>query len=99
MARQKQMTRPLTPDQLAERWGCSGETVRAMIRNGELPAFRVGCMYRIRPETVEAHECQTQESEGSTDDLSSHGRTRTDGADAIVLTHARPRMRSAKPAT
>ncbi|QOL82349.1 excisionase family DNA-binding protein [Pseudooceanicola spongiae] len=46
-------TRPFTPDGLAERWGCSGETVRNMIRDGMLPAFRVRRMYRIRPEIVE----------------------------------------------
>lgn len=27
---------PYTPEKLAERWSCSAETVRAMIRRGEL---------------------------------------------------------------
>jgi excisionase family DNA binding protein len=30
--------RPYTPDEMAARWGCAGETVRAMIRSGQLPA-------------------------------------------------------------
>jgi len=41
--------RPLTPDEIAHRWGCSGETVRSLIRKGELPAFRVGRMFRVTP--------------------------------------------------
>ncbi|MCA0847204.1 helix-turn-helix domain-containing protein [Salipiger thiooxidans] len=52
-----------SPDDLAERWGCSGETVRNMIRSGELPAFRVGRMYRIRWQDVDRHERCERDSE------------------------------------
>jgi excisionase family DNA binding protein len=34
--------RPYTPETLAERWGCSPAHIRAMIRRGELPHFRLG---------------------------------------------------------
>lgn len=39
------MTSDLTtmkPPQLAKRWGCSPETICAMIRRGELPAIKLG---------------------------------------------------------
>ncbi|MBL3672275.1 excisionase family DNA-binding protein [Paracoccus aerius] len=55
--------RPYTPGTLAERWGCSAETIRAMIRRGELPAFRVGRMMRIPAEVVDAHEGGTGASQ------------------------------------
>ncbi|MGI3163922.1 helix-turn-helix domain-containing protein [Pseudooceanicola sp. 200-1SW] len=91
--------RPYSPDDLAARWGCSGETVRSMIRDGSLPAFRVGRMYRIRPEVVEQHECANTESEDSTVASSSCGMGPMANGDVFVLTHTRPRKRSAKPAT
>ena len=93
------MRPPFTPDELAERWKCSGETVRAMIREGQLPAFRVGRMLRIRPEVVEEHECRISESDASAGDLSSCGTRQTASDAVIVLRHARQRTRSAKPAT
>jgi excisionase family DNA binding protein len=49
-----------TPDSLAARWQCSAETIRQMIRSGELPAFRVGRMYRIKWQHVDLHEGRTQ---------------------------------------
>ncbi|WP_090737635.1 helix-turn-helix domain-containing protein [Paracoccus homiensis] len=71
------MGRPYTPDMLADRWGCSAETVRAMIRNGELPAFRVGRMMRVTQQTVEDYECG---SANSMESMSSHGRKMTASA-------------------
>lgn len=51
--------RPYTPETLAEHWDCSPRHIRNMIREGELPAFRLGGkLLRIRPEDVEAYECQ-----------------------------------------
>jgi excisionase family DNA binding protein len=41
-----------TVAELAERWNCTGETVRRMIRRGDLPAFRLGREWRILEETV-----------------------------------------------
>ena len=36
------MAKPFTPDTLADRWECSPETIRQMIRNGTLLGFRTG---------------------------------------------------------
>ncbi|PJE26573.1 hypothetical protein CVM50_17845 [Pseudooceanicola marinus] len=94
----KNQSRPYSPDDLAARWGCSGETVRSMIRNGSLPAFRVGRMYRIRPEVVEQHECANTESESSMAASSSCGTRPMERGDAFVLRHTRPRRPNAKSA-
>jgi excisionase family DNA binding protein len=45
-----------TPEQLAERWGCSARIVKDLIRNGELPAFYIGTVPRVRAEDVAAFE-------------------------------------------
>lgn len=39
-----------------ERWMCSGETVRQLIRTGKLPAFRIGRMMRVTPQALEEYE-------------------------------------------
>ena len=33
---------PYSVKTLADRWGCSQDTIRAMIARGELPSFRLG---------------------------------------------------------
>ncbi|RJE82968.1 DNA-binding protein [Paracoccus onubensis] len=92
--------RPYTPDQLAERWGCSGETVRSLIRTGKLSAFRVGRMMRITQATVEEYEsCGTIESGDSRGALSSCGMTTTEPGDVIALRHTRQKRPSEKPET
>lgn len=48
--------RPFTPETLAERWQCSAETVRQMVRDGRLRGFRVGRMFRIPADVVDAFE-------------------------------------------
>ena len=89
--------RPFTPETLAERWMVSDETVRQLIKRGELRAFRVGRMFRIPADAVEEYEtCQNTASDASTGDLSSHG-TRMDDAGGIVLRHARSRKPRQKP--
>jgi excisionase family DNA binding protein len=45
-----------TPESLAERWDVSAATVRTLVREGRLRAFRVGRQIRIRPEWVEEFE-------------------------------------------
>ncbi|WP_411969821.1 helix-turn-helix domain-containing protein [Paracoccus sp. DMF] len=92
------MGKPWTPDMLADCWGCSGETVRQLIRSGQLPAFRVGRMLRVKHETVEAYECGTIRSEGSKDDTSSHGTTNEAPADVISPRAARPGARMQRSA-
>lgn len=77
--------RALTPEQVAERWECSAETVRQMCKRNDLPHFRVGRMIRLRPEHVEAYECGNIESDGSTDASSSLG-TKTESAAGSGLT-------------
>lgn len=65
---------PFTPETLAERWGCSGETVRQMVRSGQLPGFRVGRMIRISVIAVEEHEkCQSIELDAYEAVSVSHG--------------------------
>ncbi len=52
-----------TPDTLADRWGCSGKTVRLLIEAGKLRAFRVGeRLIRIPAEAVEEYECRPNEN-------------------------------------
>ena len=55
-ATEEDRRRPFTPDTLAERWRCSAETIRGMIRRGELPAVRIGRVMRIPADVVDAHE-------------------------------------------
>lgn len=57
IARLRMTARPYTAEMLAERWECSAETVRQMIRDGRLPAFRVGRMMRVTQRVVEQYEC------------------------------------------
>lgn len=45
-----------TPQELAERWQCSDRTIHGLCNCGSLPAFRVGRMFRIRIEAIEAYE-------------------------------------------
>ncbi|WP_425309753.1 excisionase family DNA-binding protein [Falsirhodobacter halotolerans] len=92
------MGKPWTPEMIADRWMCSGETVRQMIRDGRLPAFRVGRMMRVTNQALEEYECKTSGSDASTTALSSCGTSRTAPADAIVLRHTRPKTQNAKRA-
>ena len=54
------MTRaaPFSPETLANRWGCSSETVRQMCRRGDLGYFRLGKLIRIPANEVDRVECQ-----------------------------------------
>jgi excisionase family DNA binding protein len=48
-----------TPDTLAERWRCSGQHVRNMIRRGDLEAWKIqGKLLRISVKTVVALEAR-----------------------------------------
>lgn len=73
--------RPYTLQSLADRWGCSAESIRLMVKDGRLPHFRVGRMIRIAARVVEDIEtCETSESDGSATDSPSPG-GRTENAD------------------
>src|SRR5687767_14422063 len=53
------MTRPFSPETLADRWNCSPQKVRLMFHAGELQGFRLGKLIRIPAAEVERIECQT----------------------------------------
>lgn len=49
--------RPMRPQQVAERWGCSEKHVRNLIKRGELGHFRLGGrLLRIPASAVEEYE-------------------------------------------
>lgn len=86
--------RPLTPEMVAARWGCSPNHVRNLIRRGELRGFRVGSrLLRVKPDAVEEFErCQEiTGSDASTDASSSLGGS-AESEGVIVLTHSRERQ-------
>ncbi|RMC33731.1 helix-turn-helix domain-containing protein [Paracoccus alkanivorans] len=88
--------RPYTPDQLAERWQCSAETIRNLVKSKQLPGFRCGRMIRIPRQSVEEYEqCLKSPSENCAVATASRGeRTENDGV--ISLRHApekKPRQR------
>ena len=68
--------RPYTPQELATRWQCSAETIRQMVKRGELPGFRAGRMIRIPSKAVEDYECQTSVLEDCAAGSASIGRSR-----------------------
>lgn len=90
-------SRPFTADSLAERWGCSGETVRQMVKSGRLPGFRVGRMIRITAQAVEDYECQRSASDGSGAASASTGPATMDAGGAISLRHATERPPRPRP--
>ena len=94
------MSRPLTPEQVADLWGCSANHVRALIKRGELRAFRLGArLLRVPAAAVEEYEqCQAIASGGSTDGSSCPG-GQTESDDVFVLWHATPKRPSARPST
>lgn len=59
--------RPYSVDELAERWACSPQHIRDMVRDGRLRAFRAGRLIRIPAAVVRAVEG------GAADDGSSLG--------------------------
>ena len=44
----------LTPEQVAERLQVTERTVYGWLRRGKLPALKLGRLWRIRPEDLEA---------------------------------------------
>lgn len=48
--------RPYTPDTLAQRWTCTPQHVRKLIRTNMLRAFRIGSLLRISADEVERYE-------------------------------------------
>lgn len=70
---------------LAEHWGCGTDTIYALIRGGELKAFRLGGkLWRIRADEVERFECQSTPCSDTATSSPSCG-TRADDATDIRL--------------
>jgi excisionase family DNA binding protein len=63
-----------SPETLAERWGCTSRHVRNIIARGDLKAFKIGNMLRIRKEALEEFElCQNGDLPGSSENSASPG--------------------------
>ena len=64
----------LRPEDVAERWQCSAQHVRALLRRHELRGFRLGGKtWRIRPEAVEEYECRQEPESGGSRDTAESG--------------------------
>ncbi|WP_081788197.1 helix-turn-helix domain-containing protein [Sulfitobacter mediterraneus] len=90
------MTRPYTPETLANRWGVSATMVRNMCGAGDITHFRVGKLYRIPAKSVEDYECQKSASGGSGAGSASIGEMIPENDSAISLRHAPERRRKQK---
>lgn len=68
---------------LAEKWGCGTDTIRSLIKSGELPAFKVGGkLLRVRAEEVEQYECRQITASNDTEASSrSSGMNKDDATD------------------
>lgn len=85
---------------LAEHWGCGTDTVYALIKSGDLPAFKLGGkLLRVRHEEVERYECQSllTPSNDTAESSRSSGTRMADAADirlARQISH-RPKQKPA----
>lgn len=71
---------------LAEHWGCGTDTVYALIRSGDLPAFKVGGkLLRVRGAEVERYECRTNIPSNDTAESSRSSGMSRDAATDIRL--------------
>jgi len=95
-----QMGRVYTPETAAERYGCSANHIRNLIKRGELRAFRLGPrLIRIPEDALEEYEqCQMKNtaSEGSRADGLFPGGRREKGS-AIVLRVPTDKAPNGKP--
>ncbi len=57
----------LTTEQVAEILQLSSKTIGEMIRNGDLPAMRIGGVWRVRPESLEEWMKQRESSHPAKD--------------------------------
>ncbi|WP_083903063.1 excisionase family DNA-binding protein [Octadecabacter antarcticus] len=89
--------RPYTPDTHADRWQCSAETIRQLIKQKRLVAFRLGRLFRIPAQSVKDFEqCQTSQLETSEVASACIGGNQTENGPALVYRHAperRPRQK------
>src|SRR5215831_16414033 len=65
----------LRPCDIAKRWSCSLQHVRALLRRGDLPSFRAGAkLYRVKLEEVERWESRNSGSCSSGESTASLGK-------------------------
>lgn len=93
---QRAVTRPFTPETLANRWGVSATMIRNMCGVGQIEHFRLGKLYRIPAKAVEEYECQKSASDDCAADSASTGEAMTGSDNAISLRHAPARKRRQK---
>lgn len=55
--------RPLTPEQVAEHFGCSANHIRNLIKNGELGAFQLGRLWRVPQAAIDEYQARNVERE------------------------------------
>lgn len=91
------LPRPLTADAVADRWGCSAETVRTLFKAGQLRGFRVGRMIRIPVDAVEEYECQKSTSVDCAAVTVSTGSARMESEPVVSFRHAPERKRKVRP--
>ena len=88
----------LSPRQVAKRWNCSERSIRRLIGKGDLPAFRICSLLRIRVEDVESYEsggqCGSLSTEG---DGTPPSRPRTESTDKLSERLTVVRLRDAWP--
>jgi excisionase family DNA binding protein len=68
-------TRPLTPEQAAERWDCSKQLVIRLCQEGKLRHFRIGKLYRITPAAVAEFEAQPAIPPSKSETATRHARS------------------------
>ena len=96
----KDTRRAMTPEMVAERWKCSAETVRKMVKRGELHGFRVGRMIRITQNAIEDYECRQSALDACAEVSASIGTNhQLENVAVINLRHAPERKRKLKGAT
>ncbi|MBB5515798.1 excisionase family DNA binding protein [Rubricella aquisinus] len=88
---------PFTPDTLARRWHCSSETIRQMVKRGDLRGFRVGRMFRIPYIEVMEHERCKSTLDDCAVDSASIGQIHQEDDGVISLRHAPERKQNQKP--
>jgi excisionase family DNA binding protein len=87
----------LTPEDVADRWGCSASHVRNLINRGDLPHFRLGGkLLRVPLRLLEEWECQSSGCNGSKEGGQSPNTATGNGSRAIGLKAAmrQERLRS-----
>jgi len=57
-------THYLTPYELHQRWSFHVESIRRMVREGRIPAIRIGKRVRVALADVEAYEASNRKSHG-----------------------------------